>query len=110
MSDQLSFEAYVTSKGKYLSIGSDERGLEMSDALFAISLAAEAGRAILGGDVYVELDREIVPAYANWHVDRRPAEGATAFSERSARESTEYVSRYPPPDTGTSLFVLVVSP
>lgn len=110
MRDPLTVETFIARQGYIVSIGSEERGLALDDALAALKLASEEGRAILGGDVYVALAGDIVPAYANWHVDPEAGETYVAFRERSVRESAEYIRRYPQPTSGTPLFVLVTGP
>lgn len=91
------------------SLGVDEFAWDRDTALELVGRLAAAGTSILGGDVYVEDDERLRPAYASWHCERRPDERLTTFVERSCAEARRFLESYAEPPRRRTLYVLVVS-
>lgn len=110
MISSVAYRELLESRGISLeALGVAETAVRREDALRAVELIETAGRAILGGDVYVVDEGRIDSAYANWHSDRRKDEPSEAFVARSCAEARSYITKYPDPPRGQVLFVLVVA-
>ena len=88
-------------------IGVAEDGWSRLDVRRLIQELGGTRTAILGGDVYSVTDDLIEPAYANWHSDPVEGELSVSFIARSHHETLAYVDRYPDPEDGSVLYVLV---
>lgn len=78
--------------------GSDERALNVADALEAIELLRESECAILGGDIITMENDSLIYAYQcwgddyqflNWYCSRKNDENDKEFSERSYQSALE---------------------
>jgi hypothetical protein len=107
MTEKGDYDGFVRDRGIVLT-GVGDFLLTTNDALAAVRLAEDAGIPILGGDVYVRQSGTIVPAYANWHVDRKPGESLHEFAQRTWKEADAYLRAYPEPRDGDPLFALVI--
>ena len=100
------YYTFVKNRG-YALLGVADLVLTLNDALTAVALAREAEIVILGGDVYVRRSGEIMPAYANWHTDRRQGESKAAYARRTWKETEAYLRGYPKSQNEEPLFALV---
>ena len=73
-------------------LGISDLAWTITDALMLVDEAAKQGGAVLGGDVYVEVDGDWESAYENWYCDKRPGEQLAGFVQRSAEEARRYLS------------------
>ena len=109
MSNVESYANLLASQGVSLeSLGLTEIALERVDALCAIELLASANVPVLGGDVYIERQDRIEIGFSNWYTDRQDGESRDVFASRSWDKSRTFISRFPEPPGGKTLFVLVV--
>jgi len=102
-------DAETRSRGLSLvSEGVNEVGWQKADALRVVSVAADAGLPILGGDIWqTDAGHRWRPTGDNWVSDRRSREDKTAYVERSRAEAIAYLNRYPDPGDGTTRYVVV---
>ena len=100
----------LATKGVSLEgLGIAERALRRDDALEAVHALEGSLVSILGGDVYVQRQGAVQPAYANWYADRRDGEPQKEFAVRSWLKAEGYISDYPRKENEQPLFVLVLS-
>jgi hypothetical protein len=64
---------------------------------------------IWGGDVYYAHDRELEPAYANWHVDLAAEESQDEFAVRANDIAWNYIVGFPARTGEVPVFVLVAA-
>lgn len=95
----------LKSKGKPLSEinpGSDERALEISDALHAIELLRDSQLPILGGDIMSSDSGKLIYAYQlwgseyhslNWYCDKQDNESQAEYCTRSYEVAKESINR-----------------
>jgi hypothetical protein len=83
-------------------------GLTREQALEAFRKLRILRVPVLGGDVLTKHGNEWTPTYDNWYVNRESGETNDAYTDRSIRESEEYVRSCAPEDSGTVLFAIVV--
>jgi hypothetical protein len=102
------FVAFLNDKGVKIP-DTDDIGLKYHDALDAILLAKDENIPIYGGDVYVQDNRKIKPAYANWYCDLRNGEGYEEYCGRTWSEAQKYINNYPQKYSEKILFVLTSS-
>jgi hypothetical protein len=89
--------------------GCAEMAWSRLDAVAVLSCLVGSSIATLGGDVLRRSGDRTVPAYANWSCNRHAAEPWTAYVERSYREAEDYLRKFPDPEDGSIVYVLVCS-
>ena len=82
----------------------------VGDALIAVDVAKPCQLPILGGDLWVLADGRLLPAYANWHVNRDIRESHDQYVDGSARETVRYLTALRQPESGEFLVVIVTDP
>ena len=103
------YENLLASQGISLeSLGLTEIALARVDALRATEVLALANMPVLGGDVYIDRQGRIEVGFSNWYTDREDDEPRDLFASRSWEQSRTYISKFPEPQDGRALFVLVV--
>jgi Immunity protein 40 len=75
-------------------IGIRNWALDREHARDAVSLLAEMGVPILGGDVYVLCDGVPESTYDNWYCDRAPLESESEYLLRSKECALRYIGDY----------------
>jgi hypothetical protein len=90
--------------------GVNETAWDKKSAKRVTKVCADAGLAILGGDVWRQHgDGNWRATGDNWYSERRPREAVSAFVRRSRSETEAYLESYPDPGDGTIKFVVVCS-
>ncbi|CAM4120990.1 Immunity protein 40 [Pedobacter westerhofensis] len=102
MKTSIAYFDLVKEKGLPLSEinpGSDEMALSVKDALEALELLRDSKVAVLGGDIYTQVDNQLIYAYKlwgekyvylNWYCDKVGTENEAEYLLRSyitAKES-----------------------
>ena len=97
----------VLSVGHFLGAsGIRNWALTKEQAIIAIDCLARLGIPILGGDVLTFADGVYRHNHDNWYCTQGEAESTSAFSNRSASESTGFINSYPAP-LGLCWFAIV---
>lgn len=81
-------------------LGIPDHAWSRMDAIKACELLAEAGFAILGGDVFVLTERGARPALDNWHCDptleeEKSTEAWQSYISRARTAAKQYIMAYP---------------
>jgi len=87
--------------------GTSNWGLTKEQSLNVLKKFLKNNIAILGGDIYVEVDEYIKPNYDNWYCERCTYETKLQFVKRSNILAKSYIENYQPPNNTKYYFVLV---
>lgn len=79
----------------------------IEDALKAVDIAKSCQLPILGVDLWILAEGRLVPAYANWAVDRIVGENQDQYVDRAARAAVCYLTALRHPEGGEFLVVIV---
>lgn len=88
-------EALASRARPLKALGVNNVAWTKGDALEVIASLQGREVAVLGGDVYGLVGGHIVPAYANWHCERRQGELLRDYAERSQRAAASFLRAYP---------------
>jgi Immunity protein 40 len=90
------FYEYLSTYGMNINFGTrSEFALTRQNAITALNILNELEAVILGGDVFVLEDQQLVPSYANWSYDERADEPNLDISKRSILAASNYITNYP---------------
>ena len=86
---------FIVANGTSLeSAGVNNYALSKAKALDLLNLLAEQKVVVLGGDVYISQDNQLLLTYDNWYSDKETSESEESFRRRSISESQRFISSY----------------
>ncbi len=85
--------------------GMTDLAWKTKDAFRVLESTAALGVAVVGGDLWADVDPKLRPAYLNWCCDINYGESWPDYVRRSCEYGAEYLASQP----GETWFTLVVS-
>jgi len=109
------YDSFLAERGIPLGPMIDPDGLfdvafTIEDAVKAVDIAKSCQLPILGGDLWILAEGRLLPAYANWAVDRIVGENHDQYVDRAAHAAVRYLTALRQPESGEFLIVIVTDP
>ncbi len=99
----------LLSIGYYLGdFGIRNWGLSKQQVFQALQQFDESQVAIIGGDVFEEINGNIQPKYDNWYCETYPEETSKEFITRSLKETKFFIENYKINEASKIYYVLVL--